>query len=155
MKKILIAICAAVAVMMTACSSAPSAGDVAEKIKNHETLTEADYTAMADYVIDGYRELGTIATDAKSGDANTETVVNKLIELNNKLEYQQQFVEALNRYAADPNATKYQALDSKLEEIAKLRDEASVDIRSTAAPIPRPADGSEPSATQMESEGPK
>lgn len=29
--------------------------DVAEKIKNNETLTEADYNVMADYVIDGYR----------------------------------------------------------------------------------------------------
>lgn len=66
--------------LTTACSSAPSAGDVAEKIKNNETLTEADYNVMADYVIDGYRRLGTIAADAKSGDADTETVVNKLIE---------------------------------------------------------------------------
>lgn len=79
-------------------------------------------------------------------------MVNKLIELNNELACQQQFIEALNRYAADPNAPKFQDVDTKLEEIAKLRDEASVDIRSTVTPIPLPADGSEPSATRMQSE---
>lgn len=136
--------------LMTACSSRPSTQDVADKIMAREPLTEADYDVMADYVIDGYKELGEIAAEARTGKIETEAVVTRLIELNNGLEYQQQFVEAINRYAADPNADKYPAIDEKIDRIATMREQASVDIRSTS-PTTRPADGSEPSATAAQS----
>lgn len=82
MKKVFIALCMFMGLMMTACS--PSAKSVYEKIQNKEELTDADYKAMEAWCEENKDNKDLSEDDVKMGLAFSNALAEKAIKDINK-----------------------------------------------------------------------
>ncbi|MCM1066286.1 MAG: hypothetical protein NC418_01775 [Muribaculaceae bacterium] len=116
MKKLIFTLAAAAALTLGACSGAASANpdDIAQKIKNDEPLTQAEYSVMLDYIGDMIKEGSELMSDDKSDDI--EASMEQYDKINKKYPHALVFIEKLN-YTTDLNA-------DNLEKAQKLNRDA-------------------------------